>query len=244
MNSPPVRAEVLVNSAEIDVFQLIKKLITYWKILVSSAFFGGAIGLIYIFIASPVYEANTTFFVTEMNARMPNALSSYSSFFGGDLGNNSEGYISEILKSNQLAYLISSATVERYPKILEIAKELKGFPNTLNRQIEFVSLRLLRLDKKLQSDKSRDGLFSLSFQYSNSNITLFVLETALAEMLGIYKKMNLTVSADIISILDSPQLKIKPVSPQKSLIVILATLFGGVIGMVFVFFKLNIRDSN
>ena len=202
---------------EIDLSIFFKKIMSGWKICLLTSIIAVGLAGTYNHVAHPTYRAWTTFFLPSSSN---SSLNGYAALLGTNVPANIQDQLLAIAESKRVQTIVCRNILKKYPNAIPP-------PDSL----------IDELDKKLIATKSKTGLFTLSYESQDREITKAVVEEYLRSLSLIYEEMELSADREIIRILDRPQLDKLPVRPNKSINLIISLCAGFGVGILFVLNK-------
>lgn len=230
-----------IDDDEIDLFELFRTIMAGWRVWVCTTLLALSAAFAYNTVTPKHYKASMTFFIPAGNSTS-SAIRSYAALLGTSTPSNIEDQLLAIAESQRIRLSLTKDIEKEHPSPFQHFEKQQKHPIPADRKTEIFANQVLLLDKALQANKSKAGLFTLTYEYTDPVIAKRVIQLYLSTLSSIYEELELSSERDIIKVLDAPQVSIAPVKPKKALNLALAFIVGGGIGVLIVLMRVGFQN--
>ena len=231
-----------INDDEIDLIDLFKTLWSYKKSIIITTLTCVLVAGIYSKVTPKEYKARTSFFMTS-NDQPSSSLMGYAAMLGVSSPSNIESLIKNVLESASIKITVSQKFKPYYLKKIQTAIKKNKLRNE-DRHIESFIIGQLKLHKNFSFSVNKNNLFELTYHAKNPKLTKQVLDTYLDQIIQYNYNLELSAEKNIITVIDAPQIPLKPFKPNLKLNVALAFILGLFSSSIFVLIKHSIKKRS
>ncbi|GEM_PF-2695719 len=220
---------------EIDIIELIKVLIKNWFLILSITIIATGIGVYVAKKATPMYKADTKFFVP---AQDKSALSGYMSAisslgFGGlSGGNSSSEIVLNLINSRRMARDI----VNRFElvKVYQDRNSKKiNYENGVKEKMIYDAVVRIKSSLTVNSDKS--GLITLAVEDENPQLAADIANYMIRNIDSINEELQISSQKPMVTVLDAAEKPLVTSKPNKKMMVIVGFITGAALSVLLAF---------
>ena len=217
---------------------LIKILINNSNFIIKLTSFLIILSTIYFLISPKFYKTNVSFYINEQNNNQ--TFGNYAKLLGFSSSSSLESKLLTLLNSLRLKHLVSNYVFDDVLKYYELEfndDQIKT--DKLNIIISYLDLK----DNIILNNT--DGLYQLSFEHPQPEISYKVIEAYINALYSINIELELSTQKNIITVLDEPVLAKVHSRPKLIINIIIGLVTGFLLSTIIItskYFYLNVKE--
>lgn len=215
---------------EIDLVELFKTLLKYWKLIISITFSATLIAVAYAMLATPVFKAEAKFFIPKQDK---SSLSGYMSAI------NSFGFGSLVGGDSSTEVVLNFINSRRMAKDVVVKFDLVQFYKKKNRsednpeKLMFLATEGFRNSMSVNSDKT--GLIALQIENTDPQLATDIANFIVENLDIMNEELKISYQKPMVAILDPAEKPLVKAKPKKKLIVIIGFMTGAIFSVFLAF---------
>ena len=209
---------------DIDLIDIISILWKNKKTIIITTIITISIATVTSFLLTKEYLSFTTFHIQQSES--PNAnLMGYASALGINKNSNIENIVESLLRSDRIKVKVAKIYINLYEDTIKNLITKKKLINSEEHITDFV-IKELKLHKKINYSKSKEGLIKLSYSSPSANLSKKILLSYLNTLKDLNKELEISAEKKFLTVIDYPQEALRAHKPNLKVNILIGIFVG------------------